>query len=76
MSVNPGELQRALTQSIREHWVLFLVEGNVLVVLGILAILIPQIASLAVAIFLGWLFQGTAVSGRQKRGHGRFPALS
>ena len=63
MSVNPGELQRALTQSIREHWVLFLVEGIVLVVLGILAILIPQIASLAVAIFLGWLFLISGVAG-------------
>jgi uncharacterized membrane protein HdeD (DUF308 family) len=63
MSVNPGDLQRALTQSIREHWVLFLVEGIVLVVLGILAMLIPQIASLAVAIFLGWLFLISGVAG-------------
>jgi len=34
MSVNPGELQRALTQTIHEHWKLFLFEGIVLVVLG------------------------------------------
>jgi uncharacterized membrane protein HdeD (DUF308 family) len=68
MSVNPGELQRALTQSIREHWVLFLVEGIVLVVLGILAILIPQIASLAVAIFLGWLFLITTFMARHAPG--------
>jgi len=43
-------------ESIKGHWKLFLVEGIVLVVLGIGAVLIPIIASLAVAIFLGWLF--------------------
>ena len=43
-------------ESIKSHWKLFLIEGIVLVVLGIGAVLIPIIASLAVAIFLGWLF--------------------
>jgi uncharacterized membrane protein HdeD (DUF308 family) len=43
-------------ESIRGHWRLFLIEGIVLVLLGIGAILIPALASLAVAIFLGWLF--------------------
>jgi uncharacterized membrane protein HdeD (DUF308 family) len=59
MSMGSGdanELQRALAQSIREHWVLFLIEGIVLVVLGVLAIIIPPIATIAVTIFLGWLF--------------------
>ena len=63
MSVNPGALQQALTQSVREHWKLFLVEGIVLVVLGVLAIIVPQIATLAVAIFLGWLFLISGVAG-------------
>jgi uncharacterized membrane protein HdeD (DUF308 family) len=43
-------------ESIKGHWKLFLIEGIVLVLLGIGAILIPVLASLAVAIFLGWLF--------------------
>jgi uncharacterized membrane protein HdeD (DUF308 family) len=43
-------------ESIKSHWKLFLVEGIVLVLLGIGAILVPVIASLAVSIFLGWLF--------------------
>jgi uncharacterized membrane protein HdeD (DUF308 family) len=63
MSVNPSELQQALTQSIRDHWKLFLIEGILLVVLGVLAILVPQIATLAVAIFLGWLFLISGVFG-------------
>ncbi len=58
-----NEFQRTLTQSIREHWVLFLVEGIVLVVLGILAIVVPVIATLAVAIFLGWLFLISGIVG-------------
>ncbi len=66
MTMNSGdinELQRTLTASIREHWVLFLVEGIVLVVLGILAIVVPVIATLAVAIFLGWLFLISGIVG-------------
>ncbi len=66
MTMNSGdvnELQRTLTQSIREHWVLFLVEGIVLVVLGILAIVVPVIATLAVAIFVGWLFLISGIVG-------------
>ncbi len=49
-------LQRAFGKSVREHWVLFLIEGIVLIVLGFLAIALPQIAGLAATIFLGWLF--------------------
>src|SRR3981189_2114863 len=41
-------IQRAVATSLHEHWVLFLVEGLVLVVLGLLAILLPPIATLAV----------------------------
>jgi len=43
-------------ESVKGHWKLFLIEGIVLVILGIGAVLIPIVASLAVAIFLGWLF--------------------
>src|SRR5262247_4507830 len=66
MSTNPSEmsqLQSAIAQSIREHWVLFLIEGIVLVVLGILAIIVPPIATIAVTIFLGWLFLISGIMG-------------
>ncbi len=59
MSMSSGDatsLQRALAQAVHDHWVLFLVEGIVLVILGLLAIVVPQIASLAVTILVGWLF--------------------
>jgi uncharacterized membrane protein HdeD (DUF308 family) len=66
MSANPGDihqLQSALAQAVRDHWKLFLVEGIILVVLGILAILIPMAASIAVTIILGWLFLVSGVVG-------------
>lgn len=66
MSTDSGgasELQRAMTQSIREHWGLFLTEGIVLVILGLLAIIIPPIATIAVTIFLGWLFLISGIVG-------------
>jgi uncharacterized membrane protein HdeD (DUF308 family) len=56
-------LQQALAQSVREHWVLFLIEGIVLVVLGVLAIIVPMLATIAVAILIGWLFFISGVVG-------------
>jgi uncharacterized membrane protein HdeD (DUF308 family) len=66
MSIGPSdvnEVRRAVTQSIRDHWVLFLIEGIVLVVLGILAVVVPVVATIAVAIFLGWLLLISGVFG-------------
>ena len=66
MSMDSGDahqLQRALAQAVHEHWVLFLVEGIILVVLGLLAIIIPPLATIAVTIFLGWLFLISGIVG-------------
>ena len=66
MSMNQPDLrsaQRAVAEVMREHWVLFLVEGIVLVVLGLLAIVIPPLATLAVTILIGWLFLISGVVG-------------
>jgi uncharacterized membrane protein HdeD (DUF308 family) len=47
---------RTLQAILQKHWKALLIEGGLLVVLGLAAILIPSLASLAVTIFLGWLF--------------------
>jgi uncharacterized membrane protein HdeD (DUF308 family) len=60
---NIEQIQRAVATSLREHWVLFLVEGIVLVVLGLAAIVIPPIATLAVEILFGWLFLISGIVG-------------
>ena len=60
MTINqpePGnDIRRAVVSAIREHWVLFLVEGIVLMLLGAAAIIVPVIATLAFTLLIGWLF--------------------
>jgi uncharacterized membrane protein HdeD (DUF308 family) len=56
-------IQRAVATSLHEHWVLFLVEGVVLMVLGLIAIVLPPIATLAVEILFGWLFLISGIMG-------------
>ena len=56
-------LEREVARSIHAHWKLFMIEGVVLLILGVAAIVVPPIASLAVAIFLGWLFLVSGMVG-------------
>ena len=60
---NIGDVQRAVARSLHQHWVLFLVEGVVLLVLGATAIVIPPLATLAATLVLGWLFLVSGVVG-------------
>ena len=60
---NMNRLQSAFGASLHEHWRVFLVEGIVLVILGGMAIMLPQIASIAVAILIGWLLLISGVIG-------------
>ncbi|HEU4805889.1 MAG TPA: HdeD family acid-resistance protein [Nitrobacter sp.] len=49
-------LQLKVSTEVHDHWKAFLFEGILLVILGLAAIVVPPLASLAVTIFLGWLF--------------------
>lgn len=49
-------LRRQLALTIHAHWRLFLAQGIVMMVLGFLAVAVPNVATLAVEIFIGWLF--------------------
>jgi uncharacterized membrane protein HdeD (DUF308 family) len=53
---NGSDLQRAVVNAIHEHWVLFLIEGIILVILGAIAILVPPLATITFTILIGWLF--------------------
>ena len=44
-SVEDERLQAVAGQAFREHWVLFLVEGIALLILGVLAVVIPVLAT-------------------------------
>jgi uncharacterized membrane protein HdeD (DUF308 family) len=56
----PGDL---LLRSIRRHWVLFLIEGLMLIAFGAIAIIVPGAAALAVTVLLGWLFLLSGILG-------------
>jgi uncharacterized membrane protein HdeD (DUF308 family) len=67
MSVNQptdaAGIERAVASAIHEHWVLFLIEGVVLVILGAAAILVPVLATITFTLFIGWLFLISGVVG-------------
>ncbi len=56
-------LQSEMRAAVREHWKAFLFEGIVLAVLGLAAMIVPPLASLAVTIFLGWMFLISGIAG-------------
>jgi uncharacterized membrane protein HdeD (DUF308 family) len=56
-------LRHAALASLQEHWKFYLIEGIILVALGTLAVLVPQVATVAVTILLGWLFLISGIVG-------------
>lgn len=49
-------LRRVAAGTIHAHWKVFLIQGVVMMALGLLAAALPQMATLVVEIFVGWLF--------------------
>ena len=56
-------LQTRMKEAVQTHWKGFLIEGIVLVIIGLAAIIVPPLASIAVAVFLGWMFLISGVVG-------------
>jgi len=56
-------MQAALATSLSAHWKLFLIEGIVLLILGLAAIMLPLIATIAIALVVGWIFLLSGVVG-------------
>jgi len=66
MSTNKSEIERVqatISKALHEHWTLFLVEGTILLVLGLLAVMVPVVATVAVEIMVGWLILVSGVVG-------------
>lgn len=55
-STTPTEVQQAVRQTVKEHWLLFAVQGAIMTVLGVLAIIWPEVSTVAVDLYVGWLF--------------------
>jgi len=58
-----SELQAKMRDAVRAHWKAFLFEGILLSILGLAAMIVPPLASLAVTIFLGWMFLISGIAG-------------
>ena len=58
-----AKLQSEMSAAVKAHWKAFLFEGILLAILGLAAMIVPPLASLAVAIFLGWMFLISGIAG-------------
>ena len=66
MSTNRTDLNLPpsnLASTLNAHWRLFLTEGIVLFILGLLAIIVPPIATIAVEALIGWLLLMSGIVG-------------
>jgi uncharacterized membrane protein HdeD (DUF308 family) len=58
-----NKLQSKVNAAVREHWKAFLFEGILLSIIGLAAMIVPPLASLAITIFLGWMFLVSGIAG-------------
>lgn len=65
------EASAALTQSMHDHWGLFLAEGIALIVLGLAAIIVPFVLGFVATVILGWLFLIAGIVGLVSTFRGR-----
>jgi uncharacterized membrane protein HdeD (DUF308 family) len=56
MTANLFESHRTIADALKANWRAYVFEGVVTIVLGVLAIAYPVFATLAVDLYLGWLF--------------------
>jgi len=58
-----SDMQHAVRDTVRLHWQLFLTQGVIMTILGVLAVVWPQISTIAVDVYIGWLFLLSGVVG-------------
>ena len=64
-SSNPSlsDMQIAVRDTVHYHWQLFLAQGVIMTILGILAVIWPGISTIAVDVYVGWLFLFSGIFG-------------
>jgi len=62
-SIDAATIQAAVGHAVSRHRGLFLFEGILLSTLGVIAVLVPVLASFAATIFFGWIFLVSGVVG-------------
>jgi uncharacterized membrane protein HdeD (DUF308 family) len=70
-------LRREIARTIHEHWRVFLAEGILMMVLGLAAVALPNMSTVAVELLIGWLFltggivrSVSVLRSRQRPGYG------
>jgi uncharacterized membrane protein HdeD (DUF308 family) len=58
-----GDIKHSIRHAVRLHWGLFLAQGLIMIVLGVFAVVWPQISTVAVDVYVGWLFFVSGVVG-------------
>jgi uncharacterized membrane protein HdeD (DUF308 family) len=56
-------MQRAVRDAFGAHWRLMMFQGVIMIILGVLAVAAPVIATIAIDIWVGWLFLFSGVIG-------------
>jgi uncharacterized membrane protein HdeD (DUF308 family) len=57
------EIGAAVANAVQKHSTAFIIEGIILVLLGMLAIFVPLFATITVTIILGWIFLASGILG-------------
>jgi len=60
---NTHDMQEVIRDAVHEHWKFLLFQGAVMVVLGVLAVVGPAIATFAVDVYVGGLFLFSGIVG-------------
>jgi uncharacterized membrane protein HdeD (DUF308 family) len=58
-----SDMQHAVRDTVRHHWQLFLTQGVIMTILGVLAVMWPHISTVAVDVYVGWLFLLSGIVG-------------
>ncbi len=55
INIEIRDVQQNILNHLQKHWKLFAAEGVFFIILGSTAIIVPQVFSIGIALFLGWL---------------------
>lgn len=59
----PNEMRRDIEEAMQANWALFLTQGVIMIILGVFAVIWPQISTVAVDFYIGWMFLISGIAG-------------
>jgi len=63
LDMNLGTMQRAMRGALGANWQLLMIQGIAMIILGVVAVIWPFVATIAFAFFVGWLFLISGIVG-------------